>query len=187
MKEGNSNGFSDKSSFDVAKLLFNTFVRNKGMGRIPWVTGLAFTQSSNPPEEHQNQNDLQIHFVPLIPHDQTMAEKNFGVTLDDARPMRDLQQHPAYGVTILPSLILPSSKGTITLSSGDPAAHPTIEPAYLSDARDIERAVEISKLAGKIATSGPQVMSSISSSLTRASHTQQDRTRTLQSTSTGRR
>ena len=69
--------------------------------------------------------------------------------------MRDLSQHPAYGVTILPSLILPCSSGRVSLSSGDPAVYPTIEPAYLSHELDIKRAVEISKLADKIASSGP--------------------------------
>ena len=36
MKPGLTNGFSDKSPFDVAKLIFNYYVRNAGLGMFPW-------------------------------------------------------------------------------------------------------------------------------------------------------
>ena len=100
-------------------------------------------------------NDLQVHFVPLIPHDQAQAESNFGTKLDDTRPLRDLSKHPPYGVTILPSLILPRSSGRITLLSSDPKVYPNIEPGYFTDPLDMERAIVVSKFAAKVASGGP--------------------------------
>lgn len=45
---------------------------------------------------------------------------------------------PAHGLTVAAILLRPISRGTIRLASADPAEAPLIDPAYLSDADDID-------------------------------------------------
>jgi choline dehydrogenase len=46
------------------------------------------------------------------------------------------------GFTILPWVVKPKSRGTLRLSSSDPMAPMVIDPAYLSDSRDLDNMVE---------------------------------------------
>jgi choline dehydrogenase len=55
-----------------------------------------------------------------------------------------------HGVTIGAVLLRPQSRGEITLASRDPMAAPSIQPRYLSDARDLEVLVEGTRLARRI-------------------------------------
>jgi choline dehydrogenase len=43
---------------------------------------------------------------------------------------------PMQSFTIVVGLMMPRSRGTLRLSSSDPAAHPLIDPRYLTDDRD---------------------------------------------------
>ncbi|MBX2817285.1 MAG: GMC family oxidoreductase N-terminal domain-containing protein [Saprospiraceae bacterium] len=51
------------------------------------------------------------------------------------------------GFTILPTLLQPHSRGRIRLKHSDPSAAPAIEPAFLSDPRDMETLIAAGKLA----------------------------------------
>jgi choline dehydrogenase len=55
-----------------------------------------------------------------------------------------------HGVTIGAVLLRPRSAGEVTLTSRDPIAPPSIQPRYLSDARDLEVLVEGTRLARRI-------------------------------------
>jgi len=59
------------------------------------------------------------------------------------------QQHPN-AVSILPGVVRPSSRGTITLATLDPLTAPLIDPNYLGDRSDVDRMVEGFKMARDI-------------------------------------
>ncbi|MBS0659676.1 MAG: GMC family oxidoreductase N-terminal domain-containing protein [Verrucomicrobia bacterium] len=79
-------------------------------------------------------------------------------------PAPDLQFHAApgyffnhglgrekiHGASIGATLIRPYSVGRLTLKSTDPAAHPALDPRYLSDPRDLALLVEGLKLARRV-------------------------------------
>jgi choline dehydrogenase-like flavoprotein len=78
--------------------------------------------------------DLQFHFVPAL-----------------------LDQHgrhrlEGYGYTMHACALRPRSRGTIRLKSADPAAHPAIQPNYLSDAEgyDLAMLIEGARLSREI-------------------------------------
>ena len=59
---------------------------------------------------------------------------------DGSKPVRPPSTRP--GVTLLPTLIYPESRGTVRLAGPDPALAPLIDPAYLSAGRDAEVLLE---------------------------------------------
>jgi choline dehydrogenase-like flavoprotein len=60
-----------------------------------------------------------------------------------------------HGVTIGAVLLRPQSVGELSLGSRDPFAPPSIQPRYLSEARDLEILVEGTRLARRILHAGP--------------------------------
>jgi len=70
--------------------------------------------------------DLQIHALPW----------SYPFPNQDAPTRHKVDKRPA--LTIMPTLIYPKSRGTIRLSSADPAAAPVIDPGYLTDPDDSE-------------------------------------------------
>ncbi|HKP57906.1 MAG TPA: GMC family oxidoreductase N-terminal domain-containing protein [Polyangiales bacterium] len=85
--------------------------------------GGAFVRSKHAPN---GVPDLQIHMLPWA-YPSPNQDK-------PVRPVVDLR--PA--MTVMPTLIYPKSRGTVRLASSDPADAPLIDPAYLSDPRDVE-------------------------------------------------
>ena len=102
------------------------------MSRKGWATGsqfdlLGFVRSS----AATSAPDLQLHvlyWVYPFPNQ------------DGAKAVRPPTTRP--GLTVLPTLIYPESRGTIRLASSDPSAAPLIDPGYLTDPRDIEVLIE---------------------------------------------
>ncbi|ADG80386.1 Glucose-methanol-choline oxidoreductase OS=Tsukamurella paurometabola (strain ATCC 8368 / DSM/ CCUG 35730 / CIP 100753 / JCM 10117 / KCTC 9821 / NBRC 16120/ NCIMB 702349 / NCTC 13040) OX=521096 GN=Tpau_3808 PE=3 SV=1 [Tsukamurella paurometabola] len=74
--------------------------------------------------------DLQIHCLPW----------NYPVPNQDADKLHMVDPRP--GLTILPTLIYPKSRGELRLNSADPLDSPMIDPAYLSDPQDTEVLME---------------------------------------------
>eukprot|EP00405_Crypthecodinium_cohnii_P015417 CAMPEP_0206463330 /NCGR_PEP_ID=MMETSP0324_2-20121206/26534_1 /ASSEMBLY_ACC=CAM_ASM_000836 /TAXON_ID=2866 /ORGANISM="Crypthecodinium cohnii, Strain Seligo" /LENGTH=612 /DNA_ID=CAMNT_0053935705 /DNA_START=56 /DNA_END=1894 /DNA_ORIENTATION=+ len=144
-------GFYDKSPIDIAKLVAK-YAMGTGLGCYSWVTGMSFHRSGVRKEE--DGNDLQIHFCPLIGHEQNQATKNFGLHLNEARPINEWGKLPKYGITILPSLVRAQSTGTIRLASADPLAPPIIDPRYLSDENDLKAYVECYKFTRQVCSTG---------------------------------
>ncbi|MEO6776748.1 MAG: GMC oxidoreductase [Kofleriaceae bacterium] len=85
--------------------------------------------------------DDQFHFAP------------WGVS----GPNSDVKRADPLGrfAAIMPGLIYPRSHGQITLRDADPASPPLIDPAYFSDAGDLEHMVAGVKLAREIAATEP--------------------------------
>ncbi|WP_019201981.1 GMC family oxidoreductase [Tsukamurella sp. 1534] len=74
--------------------------------------------------------DLQIHCLPW----------NYPVPNQDADKLHMVDPRP--GLTILPTLIYPQSRGELRLNSSDPLDSPVIDPGYLSDPQDTEVLME---------------------------------------------
>ena len=87
----------------------------RGLFASPLAEGGAFLRSS----PDLDRPDLQLHFVVAI--------------VDDH--MRKL--HLGYGYSAHVCALRPHSRGTVGLADSDPASPPRIDPAYLSDPRDL--------------------------------------------------
>lgn len=113
---------------------WNYFVHNKGVFCNGPLEGMAFF------DVHQNGGgvNFQFHFSPMwVGHD-------YGY---DAY---DINSYPTTdGYTILPTLLHPKSRGTVSLHSADPTASPKIQPNFLSEKEDLDLLVKGGKLAMK--------------------------------------
>lgn len=76
--------------------------------------------------------NVQMHFVPIVfmDSDQDVVKRA--------------------GATLNPCVIRPESRGEIRLRSADPAAHPLIDPRYLTAPEDVRLSVKALKLARRI-------------------------------------
>lgn len=81
--------------------------------------------------------DIQFHFGPAYFRD------------------HGFQKAPGHHFSVGPVLVAPHSRGRVTLASLDPFAAPHIDPAYLSDERDLTRLVAGVQAARRIAHAGP--------------------------------
>jgi choline dehydrogenase len=79
--------------------------------------------------------DLQFHFAP-------------GYFVEDG-----VKNPTGHGFTLLPGIVGTKSVGSLKLASADPTAKPLIDPAFFSDANDVEVVVEGIKIARKILAS----------------------------------
>lgn len=83
--------------------------------------------------------NFQLHFAP------------FHIGPDYDFDMYDLGTYPRYdGFTILPSLLHPKSRGTVSLASANPEADPIIDPNFLAEAEDLDSLVNGAKIAIQI-------------------------------------
>lgn len=80
------------------------------------------------PDDPNGRVKTQLHFVPI--------HVGGGYNYD----MYDLRTYPTRpdGFTILPSLLHPRSRGTVSLAAKDPAAPARIQPNFLADEADLE-------------------------------------------------
>jgi len=95
----------------------------------------AFLNIDNPNEDV----NFQLHFTPL----------NFGGDYDyDIYDINSLPKED--GISILPTLLHPKSRGFIGLRSADPQANPIIQPKFLSEEQDLMQLLKGAKLAIEI-------------------------------------
>ena len=96
--------------------------RRDGSGPLssPSAEGGAFWRS----QPELDRPDLQLHFC-------------VGIVDDHARKL-----HWGYGFSCHVCVLRPHSRGRVGLHSADPLAAPLIDPAYLSDARDLQLLVQ---------------------------------------------
>lgn len=101
------------------------------------------------------------------PLSSNVGEGGVFLQLDESSVAPDMQYHFApswfvehgfknpegHGYTIGPTLLLPESRGQITLRSADPADKPVIEANYFSDEKDMRLMIEGVKLARKMGES----------------------------------
>ncbi|MEM6640573.1 MAG: GMC oxidoreductase, partial [Pseudomonadota bacterium] len=76
--------------------------------------------------------DIQLHFLPA--------------QLED----HGRRHVPGHGMTLHACVLRPKSRGTLTLKSADPKAHPALRPNYLSHPDDLALMVESLKLSREI-------------------------------------
>lgn len=107
------------------------WLTRQGVGTSNAAEGGGFMRSRYATDERC---DLQFHFVPAL--------------LDDHGRGR----LPGYGYTLHACVLHPRSRGRIRLRSADPAAHPLIQPNYLSDADgfDLQRLCEAARVSREI-------------------------------------
>lgn len=60
-----------------------------------------------------------------------------------------------HGFTVLPGLVRPQSRGSVRLDPSDPLAPPLIDPALLSDPRDVQILADAIELTGRIVNAAP--------------------------------
>ena len=100
----------------------------KGLMASPAAEGGAFLKTS----PGQSKPDIQLHFV-------------VAVVDDHARKL-----HWGYGYSCHVCQLRPHSRGHVGLHSADPMQAPLIDPAYLSDERDLDVMVEGAMLTRRI-------------------------------------
>ena len=101
-----------------------------GTGRFatPFAEGAGFLRS----EPGLERPDLQLHFV-------------VGIVDQHMRKI-----HTRFGYSCHVCVLRPQSRGQVTLKSADPLAAPRIDPAYLSDERDLDLMVKGARMTEAI-------------------------------------
>ncbi len=95
-------------------------------------------------DEPSAEINFQMHFAPI----------SFGEGYD--YDVYDVNSYPHHdGVSILPTLLHPRSRGEVRLASADPLAPPVIDPNFLSDEKDLEQLVKGGQLALDIIRQAP--------------------------------
>ena len=128
------------SPFNQIKAAFNYFVRNKGVFCAGPLEGLAFFNL----DKKDYKVDFQFHFSPIC------IKNQYGYDAYDIYdyPLND-------GFTILPTLLHPKSRGTVTLSSLNPKDPPKIQPNFLSVQDDIDKLIKGGEIAFKLMNEKP--------------------------------
>jgi choline dehydrogenase-like flavoprotein len=109
--------------------------RKDGTGEFatPFAEGGAFLKS----DPSQERPDLQLHFV-------------VGIVDDHMRKI-----HIKHGFSCHVCVLRPHARGTVGLSSAKPGDAPRIDPAYLSDRRDLELLMKGARQMEQILTAPP--------------------------------
>ena len=117
------------------KAAWNYFVNKKGVFCSGPLEGLAFFDI----DQNGGEVNFQLHFSPI------WLGNKYGYDAYDlyAYPRTD-------GFTILPTLLHPKSRGTVSLSSADPEAPPIIQPNFLSEKEDLNQLVKGGKFVFKL-------------------------------------
>lgn len=93
--------------------------------------------------------DIQIHFL-SINYDKGLARKYNLNNINETNLDEIMKSDAEISFFLLPTLIHPKSRGTIRLKSTDPFDHPSIDPRYLEEKKDIEVFTEAVRLCQKI-------------------------------------
>jgi len=83
-------------------------------------------------DDMESEPNVQMHFVPIVFMDS------------------DQESVKRAGATVNPCVLRPESRGEIRLRSTDPAAHPIVDPRYLTASEDLRLSVKALKLARRI-------------------------------------
>ena len=123
-----------------------------GSGPLSVSPGEAHAFLDTGVEDERAAPDLDIIFLsgkPAVKH-----MKNINLSLEEARRMfgeNAMVETPMVGYSFLPTLLHPTSRGTIRLNKTTPLAMPLIDPNYLSDPHDVEVLLEGIRLVKRIA------------------------------------
>ena len=107
--------------------------KRTGMITTPYAEAGGFAKS----RPDVDVPDLQFHFVPVLLEDHGRTTVK------------------AHGFSCHVCVLRPHSRGTVRLANADPATAPLIDPAFLSDDRDVQVLLDGFKLMRRILESGP--------------------------------
>ena len=111
------------------------FVHKKGVFCTSPLEGMAFFDL----DQKSSKVNFQLHFSPIC------IGNEYGYDAYDIYdyPLTD-------GFTILPTLLHPKSRGTVSLNSSDPRDTPIIQPNFLKEKEDLDQLIKGGKLVFKI-------------------------------------
>lgn len=124
------------NTLDTAETLVN-LLRYVFFRRGPFTTTVCEAAGFMRSREGLEQPDLQINFLPSA-----LIDNGFDQATD-------------HGIDIAPTLLLPESRGQITLRSADPREPVRIEAGYLSAPADRQALIEGVRIARRIAAAQP--------------------------------
>nr|WP_170539510.1 choline dehydrogenase [Ruegeria arenilitoris] len=127
-KDTDNFGIGAAGTVGLIKHLMRWRKTGVSMAATPFAEGAAFLKTSR----DLDRPDIQLHFT-------------IALVDDHARKL-----HLGYGFSCHICKLRPESRGTVSLHSADPFAAPAIDPAYLSDPRDLDTMIEGARMTRKI-------------------------------------
>ena len=123
------------SPLNQLKAAWNYFVNKKGVFCVGPLEGMAFFDLTQSGEKV----NFQLHFSPIC------IDDKYGY---DAYNLYDFPKKD--GFTILPTLLHPKSRGTVSLASSNPKDAPIIQPNFLQEKDDLDQLIRGGKLVFKL-------------------------------------
>ncbi|WP_170391438.1 GMC family oxidoreductase [Ruegeria arenilitoris] len=127
-KDTDNFGIGAAGTVGLVKHLLRWRKTGVSMAATPFAEGAAFLKTS----PDLDRPDIQLHFT-------------IALVDDHARKL-----HLGYGFSCHICKLRPESRGTVSLHSADPFAAPAIDPAYLSDPRDLDTMIEGARMTREI-------------------------------------
>ncbi|WP_281973958.1 GMC family oxidoreductase [Ruegeria faecimaris] len=127
-RDTNTFGIGAAAALNLAGHIWRWRKTGESMAATPFAEGAAFLKTS----PALDRPDIQLHFV-------------ISLADDHARKL-----HYGYGFGCHVCKLRPESRGTVGLHSADPFAAPAIDPAYLSDDRDLDTLIKGARMTKDI-------------------------------------
>ncbi|UWR07264.1 GMC family oxidoreductase [Ruegeria sp. B32] len=127
-KDTDNFGIGAAGTVGLIKHLMRWRKTGVSMAATPFAEGAAFLKTSR----DLDRPDIQLHFT-------------IALVDDHARKL-----HLGYGFSCHICKLRPESRGTVSLHSADPFAAPAIDPAYLSDPRDLDTMIKGARMTREI-------------------------------------
>ena len=126
--------------FQQLKAAWNYFVHKKGVFCNGPLEGMAFFDV----DQKGGSTNFQFHFSPM------WVGNEYGYDAYDITAFPKVD-----GFTILPTLLHPKSRGTVSLASTDMRDAPIIQPNFLSEQEDVDRLIKGGKIAMEVMEQTP--------------------------------
>ncbi|WP_170440134.1 GMC family oxidoreductase [Ruegeria arenilitoris] len=127
-KDTDNFGIGAAGTVGLIKHLMRWRKTGVSMAATPFAEGAAFLKTS----PDLDRPDIQLHFT-------------IALVDDHARKL-----HLGYGFSCHICKLRPESRGTVSLHSADPFAAPAIDPAFLSDPRDLDTMIKGARMTREI-------------------------------------
>ncbi|MGV6802637.1 MAG: GMC family oxidoreductase [Ruegeria sp.] len=127
-KDTDNFGIGAAGTLGLIKHLMRWRKTGVSMAATPFAEGAAFLKTT----PDLDRPDIQLHFT-------------IALVDDHARKL-----HLGYGFSCHICKLRPESRGTVSLHSADPFAAPAIDPAYLSDPRDLDTMIKGARMTREI-------------------------------------